>query len=52
MSPGFRPAPQGLLLAFLAREHVLLAGPVGSAKRLGAPKESPGDSWSLSDGEP
>ena len=27
---------QGLLLAFLAREHVLLAGPVGSAKQLGA----------------
>ena len=26
---------QGLYLAYLAREHVLLAGPVGTAKHLG-----------------
>lgn len=31
---GHDEAKQGLLLAFLAREHVLLAGPVGSAKSM------------------
>ena len=31
----FQPPVQGLYLAYLAREHVLLAGPTGTAKHLG-----------------